>query len=195
LKLAWDYEYRIDDGPAAPRAQLEKCARAAALAAKTAGVPIIVHHRCEDRPGNRLLDIFKEEGIDLRAVTIGHCNDSLDKDYVIGLARRGATVGLDRFNPHRTQEELERRAQLAVDVIKAGYAKHMTLGHDRAAFSINGGPPEGGPRAEDPQCFVRVSQIEIPWMLKRGATEADIEACLTESVRAMFEAASAMKKG
>lgn len=194
LKIAWDYEYRVDDGPAAPRAQLEQCARAAALAAKTAGVPILVHHRCEDRTGHRVLDIFEEEGVDLRAVTVGHCNDSLDKDYVIGLARRGATVGLDRFNPNRSQAELERRAQLALDVIKAGYASHMTLSHDRAAFSINGGPPEGGPRPEDPDCYVRVSQQEIPWLLEHGATDADIQATLVGSVRAMFEAASAMKR-
>ena len=195
IKLAWDYEYRVDAGPAAPRAQLEKCARAAALAAKIAGVPIIVHHRAEDRTGDRLLDIFEEEGVNLRAVTVGHCNDSLESDYVINLAKRGATVGLDRFNPNREMAELERRAQLALDVIKAGYAKQMTLGHDRAAYSINGGTPEGGPRPEDPDCFVRVSQIELPWLRKNGASEADIEATLTESVRAMFEAASAMRKG
>jgi len=104
-------------------------------------------------------------------------------------------VGLDRFNPNRSQEELERRAQLALDVIKAGYADHMTLSHDRAAFSINGGPPEGGPRPEDPNCYVRVSQTEIPWLLAHGATEADIQATLIGSVRAMFESASAMKQG
>jgi len=41
----------------------------------------------------------------------------------------------------------------------------MTLGHDRAPYSIN------------------------------DATEANIEATMTESVRAMFEAASAMRTG
>jgi phosphotriesterase-related protein len=142
-----------------------------------------------------VLDIFEEEGVDLRAVTVGHCNDSLDPDYVIGLARRGATIGLDRYNPNRTPAELERRAQLALDVIKAGYASHMTLSHDRAAFSINGGPPTGGPRPEDADCYVRVSQQEIPWLLAHGATEADIQASLVGAVRAMFEAASAMKRG
>ena len=96
--------------------------------------------------------------------------------------------------PNRSQAELERRAQLALDVIKAGYASHMTLSHDRAAFSINGGPPEGGPRPEDPDCYVRVSQQEIPWLLAHGATEADIQAAQVSSVRAMFEAASTMKR-
>ena len=64
-----------------------------------------------------------------------------------------------------------------------------------AAFSINGGPPEGGPRPEDSNCYVRVSQMEIPWLLAHGATEADIQATLIGSVRAMFESASAMKQG
>lgn len=195
IKIAWDLEYRLDEGgPGAPRAQLEKCARGAARAAKAAGVPVLCHHRSADRTGNRLLDIFEEEGLDLRAVTIGHCNDSLDSDYVIGLARRGATVGLDRFNPKRSDRaELERRSQVAADVIKAGFANQMTLGHDLASYAITGGAPEGGPRPEDPRCWLNLLEIELPYLREHGATEADIEAVMTESVRTMFEAAAAMK--
>lgn len=194
IKLAWDVEYQLNDGPASPQAQLEKCARGAARAAKIAGVPILCHHRSAARTGHRLLDIFEEEGMDLRAVTIGHCNDSRDSDYVVGLAKRGATVGLDRFQPPRVDTaELERRSRVALDVVKAGFAKQMTLGHDLASFSNNVGTPEGGPRIFDPRCWTYVPEFELPYMLKHGATEANIESAMSESVRSMFEAAAAMR--
>src|SRR5262249_37300489 len=85
IKLAWDLEYRLEDGP---RTQLEKTARAAARAARAGGVPISCHTRAVDELGTPLLDLFEDEGVDLRAVTIGHTNDSHDLGYVTGLARR-----------------------------------------------------------------------------------------------------------
>lgn len=111
IKLAWDLEYRLDEGgPASPRGQLEKTARAAARASRAGGVPISCHTRAADGLGTPLLDIFEDEGLDLRAVTIGHTNDSDDIDYVAGVAKRGATVGLDRFSAARGAEELARRS-------------------------------------------------------------------------------------
>ena len=106
IKLAWDVEYQLDEvaGRVSPRGMLERTARAAARASKAAGVPISCHTRAVDRLGTPLLDIFEDEGLDLRSVTIGHSNDTGDLDYLRGLAARGATVGLDRFfsNPEST---------------------------------------------------------------------------------------------
>lgn len=194
IKIAWDLEYRLDEGAHSPRELLEKVARAAGRAARAAGVPVICHHRTGDRTGPRLLDIFEEEGVNLRAVTIAHCNDAPDSDYIIDLARRGATVGLDRFNRHRVDEdELRRRCQLAAEVIAAGFAEQMTLSHDRASYSVNNGPAEGGPRAEDPRCFMDVLELELPYLRAHGAVDADIDAVMTGSVRATFEAAAGMR--
>ena len=192
IKLAWDLEARLDDGgPRSPRLQLEKCARGAARAAKAAGVPITCHTRAADRHGDALLDIFEDEGLDLRAVTIGHTNDSDDRDYVLGLAERGATVGLDRFFSS-DEQYVARRSRVALWLVEGGYAEQTCLGHDNAAYSLNGGPAGGGARPFAPDCWLRVSNDEVPWLLANGASEDDIDAMLTRSIRATFEAAAAM---
>ena len=145
IKIAWDIEYQLEP----LRVHLEKCARGAARAAKASGVPITCHTRPADRHGDRLIEIFEEEGLDLRAVTIGHTNDSTDMDYVLGLARKGVTVGLDRFTPRVEQAERDRRSQIALDLANAGFAEQTCLGHDSAGYSLSGGLASGGPRPEN----------------------------------------------
>jgi phosphotriesterase-related protein len=195
IKVAWDLEASLDDGgPRSPRTQLEKCARGAARAAKAAGVPITCHTRAVDHYGDPLLDIFEEEGLDLRAVTIGHTNDSDDRDYVLGIAARGATVGLDRFFSGQ-EEYVARRARVALWLAESGYAEQTCLGHDNAAYSLNGGRPEGGPRPFDPDCWLRITNHQLPWLLANGATDDHIDAMMTRSIRATFESAAAMASG
>lgn len=195
VKIAWDLEYRLDEGDSrSPRAHLEKVARAAARAARTAGVPITCHTRPLDRHGDRLLDIFEEEGLDLRAVTIGHSNDTDDADYLLGLLRRGANVGLDRFNL-RDEGEALRRSQLALTLIRAGFAEQISLGHDSVAYSMNVGPATGGPSVENPECWLPIPKQQVPWLREQGVTDDEIDAATVRSVRATFEAASRMALG
>ena len=189
IKIAWDVDYQLEP----LRVHLEKCARGAARAAKAAGVPITCHTRPADRHGDRLIEIFEEEGVDLRAVTIGHTNDSTDIDYVLGLARKGATVGLDRFTARADQAERDRRSKIALDLAQAGFAEQTCLGHDGAGYSLSGGPASGGPRPENQKVWRLVPEDEVAWLRAHGATEDHIDAMLTRSVRATFEAAAAMK--
>ena len=186
IKLAWDVEYRLDEGISPPRTLLEITARAAARAAKAAGVPISCHTRAVDQLGTPLLDLFEDEGLDLRAVTIGHSNDTDDIDYLVGLARRGATVGLDRF--FSTEDDyVAQRGGIALELVKAGYAEQTCLGHDATPYGC-----WGGRQPANPDCWLRVPQHELPWLLANGATDDDIDALLTRSIRATFDAAAAM---
>jgi len=188
IKLAWDLEYRIHSVTGrSPRGALERTARGAARAAKAGGVPISCHTLAFDELGTPLLDIFEDEGLDLRAVTIGHSNDSTNMEYLKGIAARGANVGLDRFSLIRPQPELDRRSAIALELIQAGYAEQVCLGHDGNAY-----PRMGGDRPGNPDCWLPVSQIEVPWLLAHGATDDDIDAMLRRSIRNTFEAAAAM---
>jgi phosphotriesterase-related protein len=188
IKLAWDLEYRMAEGRPGftPRDGLERTARAAARAAKAAGVPISCHTLATDELGTPLLDIFEDEGLDLRAVTIGHSNDSADLDYLKGLAARGATVGLDRFGALYPEEERVRRAALALALAQAGYAEQVSLGHDGSPYMRLGAM---GP---NPDCWLQVPTFEVPWLREHGATEDQIDAMTRRSVRATFEAAARM---
>ena len=189
IKLAWDMEYRLNEGPAGftPRANLERTARGAARAAKAAGVPISCHTLAADELGKPLMDIFEDEGLDPRAVTIGHSNDSQDIDYLLGIAKRGFNVGLDRFGTMRGEEEMARRGQLALDLIKAGFAEQVCLGHDGSPYMRF-----GAPRPANLDCWLPVPTFELPWLLEHGASEDDIDAVMCRSIRGTFEAAAAM---
>ena len=186
IKLAWDLEYRLDEPPYGPRQLLETTARGAARAAKASGVPISCHTRAVDELGTPLLNIFEDEGLDLRAVTIGHTNDSADLDYITGLARRGATVGLDRFSSDEP-DYVAQRSGIALELVKAGFAEQTSLGHDGFPYVCI-----GIERPPNPDCWLRVPNTEVPWLLENGATEADVDLMLRGSIRATFEAAAAM---
>jgi phosphotriesterase-related protein len=188
IKIAWDVEARLDEGRWSPRAMLEKTARAAARAAKATGVPISCHTLAADQLGTPLLDIFDEEGLDPRAVTIGHSNDTDDMEYLAGLARRGATVGLDRFFLRDT-EYVARRAGIALELVKHGFGEQVCLGHDAqpAGFWARWNPERR------PDLWTLVPEVEVPWLLENGASEDDVDALLRRSIAATFNAAAAMK--
>ena len=192
IKIAWDQEYRLNDGPAGAtiRAGMERAARGAARAAKAAGVPISCHTLARDELGEPLLDIFEDEGLDLRAVTIGHSNDSTDLSYLLRIAARGATIGLDRYFAAAGEEELGRRAALALDLAAAGHAEQVTLGHDASPFYRFGTVRPGAPAPED--CWLTVPRYEIPWLRAHGASEDQIDAMCRRSIVATFDAAAAM---
>jgi phosphotriesterase-related protein len=189
IKLAWDLEYRLNEGMPrfTPRALLERTARGAARAARATGVPISCHTRAVDELGTPLLDLFASEGLDLRAVTIGHSNDTQDQGYLQSLAKRGATVGLDRF--FSTQAEyVAQRGGIALGLIQAGFAEQVCLGHDATPAGLWGRwRPE-----RNPDCWTLVPQHEVPWLLANGASADDVDAVLRRSVRATFEAAAGM---
>ena len=192
IKIAWDVEYRMTaEGPAGEgmvRAGLERTARAAARAAKAGGVPVSCHTNAADELGTPLMAIFEDEGVDPAMVTIGHTNDSHNFAYIEGIAKRGFNVGLDRFSAARGEEEIARRAQIALDLAKAGYAGQTSLGHDASPYyRFTSNVPDA------PDCWTAVSTIEVPWLLAHGATEADVASMQVGSIRRTFEAAAKAK--
>ena len=191
IKLAWDQEYRLNDGPEGftVRSGLERTARAAARAAKAAGVPISCHTLAADELGTPLLDIFEDEGLDLRAVTIGHSNDSRDLSYLLRIAARGATIGLDRYFRASGEAELARRAEIALELAKAGHAEQVSLGHDASPYYTFAARPAD---ADFSDCWLTIPEVEIPWLRDHGATDDQIDAMCRRSVQATFDAAAAM---
>ena len=192
IKVAWDREYSLNDGPegSTVRAGLERTARAAARAAKAAGVPVSCHTLASGELGTPLLDIFEDEGLDLRAVTIGHSNDSADLSYLKRIAGRGALVGLDRYFRFGGEDELARRAGLALDLAQAGFGEQVSLGHDASPYYCLGSQPPPG--TDVTACWLTVPEFEIPWLREHGATDDQVDAMCRRSVQSTFEAAAGM---
>ena len=188
IKLAWDLEYRLTDGPWSPRNSLERCARAAARASKATGVPISCHTLATDELGTPLLDIFEEEGLDLAAVTIGHSNDTTDLDYLRRIAGRGANLGFDRYGGVRDDAENERRAALAKAMFDDGFGEQVSLGHDGSPYMRF-----GGIRPTNLDCWTSISNHEVPWLRAQGMTDSEIAGMTERSIHRTFAAAAAMK--
>lgn len=186
IKLAWDMEARLTEGRMPIRTVMEKVARGAARASKAAGVPISCHTLATDELGTPLMDIFEDEGVDPRAVTIGHSNDTTDLAYLTSIAARGANLGLDRFFSDEA-DYVATRGGVALALARAGYAEQVSLGHDAQPAGFWGRWNE----TERPHCWTLVPEVEVPWLLANGASQAEVDAMLITSIRATFEAAAA----
>src|SRR5205807_2920715 len=76
---------------------VERILRAVAQAHRRTGVPISTHTHVATRRGLDQQRIFREEGVDLSRVIIGHSGDSTDLEYLEELLAAGSYLGLDRF--------------------------------------------------------------------------------------------------
>jgi phosphotriesterase-related protein len=73
----------------------EKGFRAAARASKATGVPIETHTHAGQRGGETQAAILETEGVSPARVSLGHSDDTTDVNYLLGLAKRGYTIGID----------------------------------------------------------------------------------------------------
>jgi predicted metal-dependent phosphotriesterase family hydrolase len=120
----------------------EKVHRAAARAHVKTGLAITTHS-LESPVGLDQLDIFEEEGADLRRVVVGHAATWPDPDYHEAIARRGAYVQFDTVRGLR-RYDTDQQLRLTLEFIRRGYLQHLLLSHDccfqghLAAFDGNG---------------------------------------------------------
>jgi len=185
VKIAWDEEALP---PEIRKMRFEPIARAAARASKRTGVPVSCHTLASARFGEPLLDIFAEEGLDLGAAYIGHCNDTEDIEYLLGLASRGAVLGMDRYFPGFAPHWKVRSA-VAQAVVEVGYGEQVCLSHDHAAYGLWATLP-----VRDPSTYSWVPTRVLPWLRENGMSEDQIEGIMVRAPRRLFECAVAGRK-
>ncbi len=79
------------------------------------------------------------------------------------------------------------RSSVALELVKAGYAEQICLGHDGSPAGLWA----GWQAQRRPDCWTLVSEHEVSWLLEHGATEDDVDAMQRRSIQATFEAAAA----
>jgi len=164
---------------------IELMLRAGARAHRRTGVPISTHTDVATRRGEDQLRIFEEEGVDPSRVIIGHSGDSDDLDYLRGLMKRGAYIGMDRFGLDRVAS-FEQRVDVVAKLCAEGYAGQMVLSHD--ANCDFGFFPAFDVRAVLPRWhYNHIPDEVLPALRERGVTEAQIEQMLVENPRRIFE--------
>ena len=111
----------------------ERGLRAAAQAARATGVPICTHTLPANRTGLDQARVFKEEGVDLGRVVIGHSDDAEDIEYLDEIIQTGAYCGMDRIGLQAPRTS-EQRADMIAAPVGRGYAGRIPPSPDSCAF-------------------------------------------------------------
>src|SRR6185503_19588309 len=106
-----------------PTALEEIGLRAAARASKATGVPIRTHTNAALRAGESHAAILEDESVDPARVSFDHSDGSGEMDYLLGLVKRGYSLGMDHV--HRgaadAKPSFERRADCIKQLVDAGF--------------------------------------------------------------------------
>lgn len=113
----------------------EKLLQATAKANLQTGLPIVMHTNARNKNGIRALEIVLSEGVDPKAVTVGHLSDTNDLEYVKSIASYGCFIGLDRLYKNTSEEYVSKKTQSILELCKAGYEDQILLAHDAQFFN------------------------------------------------------------
>jgi phosphotriesterase-related protein len=164
---------------------VERVLRAVAQAHRATGVPISTHTHVATRRGLDQQRIFREEGVDLSRLIIGHSGDSTDLDYLEELIAAGSYLGMDRFGID-TISPFEQRIDTVVRLCERGHASRLVLSHDYSSF-IDWFPEEGLAQRLPNWHYLHIHRDVIPALKRRGITDAQIHTMLVDNPQAIFE--------
>lgn len=167
---------------------VDRVLRACAATHRETGAPITAHTSSPTQAGRLLLQVFREEGVDLTKVVIGHAGDSNDLDYLTELADAGCILGMDRFgldlyNPTAS------RVDTIVALAERGYADRMVLSHDASCYiDYFPGDAQAALAEVTPNWnFTHISNDVLPMLRERGVTEQQTRQMLVDVPRRYFE--------
>ena len=106
----------------------EKVFEASVLAHKETGVPITTHTTLGTY-GHEQVAFFKERGVDLSRVVIGHVDLTGDIDYILHMLDQGVYVEFDTVGKENYQPDLL-RVKMLKEIEKRGYTDKVFLSMD-----------------------------------------------------------------
>jgi phosphotriesterase-related protein len=173
-----------------PSPGVERIARAIARTHVETGAPITVHTSGPHQTGRIAVRIFREEGVDLSKVVIGHAGDSNDLDYLTELADAGVVLGMDRFGLDLFNPTAERVKTIAV-LAARGYAGSMVLAHDANCFIDYFGAAHDQVRAAvlPNWHYEHITDDVLPALLASGVTQEQIDTMMVENPVRYFTSA------
>jgi predicted metal-dependent phosphotriesterase family hydrolase len=155
----------------------EKVLRAAARAQRATGAPISTHTQ-SGTMGLEQAAIFKEEGVDLSRVAIGHVDRKLEYDYHRALLETGAYVIYDQISKEKYAPDRERVAVLR-RLVSEGYGDRIMLAGDfgRASYWTSN---DGGPG------LTYILWRFLPWLVAEGMSRDAARAMLVANPARFF---------
>jgi phosphotriesterase-related protein len=162
---------------------VDRALRAVAQAHRHTGVPISTHTDAHRRVGLDQQRVFREEGVDLSRVVIGHSGDSEDLAYLEELVGNGSFIGMDRFGLDTPPFlSFEGRVNTVVEMCRRGHSDQMVLSHDTTCFT------DCFDVASVPNWhYNHISDMVLPALLERGVSQEEIDQMLVINPRKIFE--------
>lgn len=169
-----------------------KVLAAAGRVQKEADVAIITHTE-HSRHGEVQQAIFVENGADLSRVMIGHQDEQESAEPIKQLAEQGTFVGIDRVGLDSLASD-DHRADMAVDLLRSGYGKHLCLSQDcvctlkspKFPFSAQGSVKDFLGNAKP---LTHVLTKFADKLRDRGVTEEEIDAIFRDNPRRLLAGA------
>jgi phosphotriesterase-related protein len=167
---------------------VERVLRAVASAHRETGVPISTHTHAASRRGLDQVAVFREEGVDLSRVVIGHTGDTTDLDYIVELLDHGVYVGMDRFGFDGIIGFEDRVATVSA-LCERGYADRIVLSHDASCH--NAWVDDEVKAKLAPQLrFAHLMDDVLPALSRSGVSDEQIRAMLVDNPREIFSRSS-----
>ncbi len=154
--------------------------RAAARASKRTGAAIVTHGTQWVR---KQAEVLLDEGADPSRVVISHLDAAyamdLERDKELG--RKGFYlgydhIGLEEWSPMPYAMPDQKRVDLVMEMIRAGFLKQIVLANDTNGWSI-GLVHRGTPK----NTYAHLLRSFVPKLLKAGLTEEQIDTILVET--------------
>jgi len=161
--------------------------KAAVIAQKATGVPIITH---TEGPlgGVEQAEFFVKEGANLKKVVIGHVSNSRDIEYHKAILAKGVYIGFDRIGLDIITP-LDVNAKNVAELCKLGYANKIILSHDTVNFWLGRPIPVLSDKTVPILANWRMDTISlrfIPALKKLGVTDAQIKTMMVDNPRNLF---------
>lgn len=158
---------------------VDKLLRASARAHLATGTLLNTHSNPKARTGLEQLRVFREEGVDLRRVVIGHCGDTDDLDYLLEVADSGAFMGMDRFGIDASLP-VDRRIAMVVELMKRGHGQQLILSHDCCCY-IDWFPKDSPVLATRTMAYLLADVV--PELRKAGLDEVELDMLFVDNPR------------
>ncbi|MFJ8063227.1 phosphotriesterase [Psychrobacillus sp. NPDC096426] len=165
---------------------VEKVLRAVARAHLQTGLPIMTHSHPATETGLRQVEIFKEEGVNLEKVLIGHCGDTDNIEYIERVLDYGVFIGMDRYGITRILST-ERRNETVKKLADKGYANRMFLSQDYCCTTDMYKPNHLKMKAQPNWSITFLLEKVIPALMEQGVTKEQIQQMMIENVKTWFK--------
>lgn len=111
-----------------------KLLKAAAIAQKKTGLPIVLHTNANNENGKQAVGILLNENVSPDRITVGHLSDTNNTEYIESFAKLGCFVAFDRIYDNCTEEYIKSKVNQITEICDAGYENQLLLSHDDAVF-------------------------------------------------------------